>query len=80
MFASILDKGSEVKHQFDSGRKAYIHIVQTGGSVLLNDQVELKGGDGAFITFPKEVKVKGTSEKEAEFVLFDLSSAEPDEF
>lgn len=63
----------EVKHHFGSGRKGYLHLAKTGGSLLLNGKVELKEGDGAFISGTEDITIKGTSEKTAEFVLFDLT-------
>jgi redox-sensitive bicupin YhaK (pirin superfamily) len=78
MYASILEKDVEVKHHFEKGRKGYIHVTKTGGNVLLNGDIELKEGDGAFLTDLDDLTIKGTTDKAAEFVLFDLSSTEPD--
>lgn len=76
MYASLLDKDQEVKHHLGAGRKGYLHVAKTGGSVLLNGNIQLNEGDGAFISETEDFTIKGTSEKTAEVVLFDLSEKE----
>jgi len=72
VFASLLDKGTEVKHKFGPGRRGYLHLVQNGASVSLNGIHTLDGGDGAFISNVNELSILGTSDKTAELVFFDL--------
>jgi redox-sensitive bicupin YhaK (pirin superfamily) len=71
VYASILEKDKEVTHQIPEGRNGYIHLAQTGGSLEVNGQV-LEGGDAVFVYGPLNLKVKSTSDKPAEFLLFNL--------
>jgi len=72
VYASILDQGAEVKHQFKDGRRGYVHIVSTGGSATLNGEQKLNSGDGAFVTDANELSISGSSSTPCELLLFDL--------
>ena len=72
VFATLLDKDASVEHKMEEGRKAYIHVIQTGGSVLLNDSVALEEGDGAFVEHVDRLKITGSGDGTAEVLLFDL--------
>jgi len=71
VFASILEQGNKVKHSLKNGRRGFLHVCQTGGSILLNGQT-LEGGDGAFISELQEIVLEGKSNSPAEVLLFDL--------
>ncbi|KAK9718181.1 hypothetical protein K7432_005667 [Basidiobolus ranarum] len=75
MYASVLKKGNQVVHKIsDSGRKLYIHLINTGGQLEVNG-VRLNSGDGAFITEPgkdDQLTVTSIGESPAEFLLFDM--------
>lgn len=73
VYASLLDKGVQVKHRVAADRKAYIHVCQTGGQIEVNGTV-LNGGDGAFIESVEELNIVGASDGTAEFLLFDLKA------
>jgi len=73
VYASLLGKGEQVKHQFGQDRMGYIHLCQTGGSLTINGVV-LKEGDGAFIRGVQQLEIIGTSDTTAEFLLFDINS------
>jgi Quercetinase C-terminal cupin domain len=71
MYASILKKGERVSYKFQKGRHGYIHIADTKGIVVINDDVILRGGDGAFISGEFVVDIEGQAER-SEFIFFDL--------
>jgi redox-sensitive bicupin YhaK (pirin superfamily) len=87
VYASILTPGQEIEHKVEEGREVYIHVIQDSVdmttdakkvSLLLNDDVELGSGDGAFIKNTADgvtLKLKGNSAVEGvgtEFLLFDV--------
>jgi hypothetical protein len=76
VYSSILSKGQTIEHNFVNKRRGYIHLVQSGGDVIVNDEITLQGGDGLFITETSKLKIQGASDKDAEFVLFDLADEE----
>lgn len=77
-FASILTQGSSVEYNVKKDRKVYIHLAMTHNdvSLKLNNDKELKAGDGAFIVPSSSqdftLKIEGNSSVNAEFVLFDV--------
>ncbi len=70
LFASLLGKGQSVEHQLAAGRGAYLQLAR--GSVTLNGQA-LEAGDGAIVEKESTITMVGTSEQDAEFLLFDLN-------
>ena len=67
VYASILDKGQEVRHTFSHGRRGWLHVAS--GRVLV-DGKELVTGDGAALTDEASVTVAGGAPSEV--LLFDL--------
>ncbi|KZT53147.1 RmlC-like cupin [Calocera cornea HHB12733] len=91
LWAAILTPGTKLPHTFPvegagKGRKAYVHVVQTGGynegpatgaTVRLSGEgkeVELREGDGAYVMgLPgREVQVQNVGEGNAEVLFFDI--------
>jgi quercetin 2,3-dioxygenase len=70
LFASLLEKGKEVKYDLDQNRYGWIQIAK--GSVTLNGKA-LKAGDGAAISNESNLEITGSSDERAEFLLFDLA-------
>jgi redox-sensitive bicupin YhaK (pirin superfamily) len=68
LFASILDKGGEVAHRFDRGRRGWIQMVS--GQVSVNGKL-LNAGDGAAIEDTTELNIQADSD--SEFLLFDMA-------
>eukprot|EP01098_Paradermamoeba_levis_P004069 TRINITY_DN1776_c0_g8_i1.p1 TRINITY_DN1776_c0_g8~~TRINITY_DN1776_c0_g8_i1.p1 ORF type:complete len:169 (-),score=58.97 TRINITY_DN1776_c0_g8_i1:69-575(-) len=80
VFCCLLGKGKELKVEMEEGRKYFLHLVQNGGKVVVDNKIELEGGDGAFIVLPKsqqqqqqkhQLKIVGVNDQ-SEFLLFDL--------
>ncbi|ORY06581.1 RmlC-like cupin [Basidiobolus meristosporus CBS 931.73] len=74
MYASILENENRVTHKIGENRKLYIHVVNTGGALLVND-VQLNSGDGAFITEAHnndQLHIESLGSTPAEFLLFDM--------
>ncbi|KAJ7261980.1 RmlC-like cupin domain-containing protein [Mycena rebaudengoi] len=86
LYATLLSEGKSLK-QTITGKRGYIHVVQTSGyntkaatgaSIKVvgapGVEVELKEGDGAYLHFDKggELTVENTGDKTAEVLLFDL--------
>lgn len=84
MSATILSPGKAVTHDLvaEGERNVYLHVVMsgrkqpaTGGARIEVGGVELGEGDGAFVRGlrgPGTLEVKGTGEKAAEVLLFDM--------
>jgi hypothetical protein len=68
VYASILDRGTAVRHALARGRHAWIHVAR--GSIQLNGR-KLAAGDGAAIS--EEGSVEITANEPAEVLLFDLA-------
>jgi redox-sensitive bicupin YhaK (pirin superfamily) len=74
VYASILSKGQQVEHKIESGRAAYVHLVDLPDAKLkINDDVVLSRGDGVFVEDVASLKLEGDGEGQAEFLLFDLA-------
>ncbi|ORX94446.1 RmlC-like cupin [Basidiobolus meristosporus CBS 931.73] len=75
MYASILKKDNQVVHSIEaSGRKQYIHLINTGGKLEVGG-VQLNSGDGAFISEANQgdqLVITSIGEEPAEFLLFDM--------
>ena len=71
VYASILNKGSQVTHKFQGVRRGYVHLPKLGGKITVNGQT-LEEGDGAFVQNVEEVTFVGQSDAPSEFVFFDL--------
>jgi len=87
MFASLLGNNNQLIHKFSSWKRGiYLQVIstKTNGKIKVqleneNSFLELKEGDGVFID-PNEnenenekiLKITGQSEKETEFLLFDI--------
>lgn len=67
LYASVLGKGDEVKHQLAKGRQAWVQVAK--GSVVLNGQ-RLEAGDGAS-TDDQALILNGA--QDAEVLVFDLA-------
>jgi len=67
LYASVLDSGHELLHEFSAGHSGYLQVV--GGSVVANDE-KLAAGDGVAIHELQSLKVQATSD--AEMILFDM--------
>jgi redox-sensitive bicupin YhaK (pirin superfamily) len=67
VYAALLDKGQEVTHAFDAGRKGWVQVAR--GRVLVNGR-ELAAGDGAALTDEASVTLAGG--EASEVLLFDL--------
>lgn len=76
MYASLLEQGKSVTHNFAAAnRKGFLHVAHTGGAVQLSDGSKLQAGDGAYIDAGTEaLTITGLSEKPAEFLLWDLEN------
>jgi redox-sensitive bicupin YhaK (pirin superfamily) len=68
LFASRLEAEQSVSHKLQSGRAAWIQIIE--GTVEVNGQ-QLQVGDGAAIENESEVSI--TAREDAHFLLFDLA-------
>lgn len=68
LYASILDQGSVIMHNFDEGRSGWIQIVD--GEVEVDGE-NLKTGDGAAIEQTPSLEIKAKTG--AEFLLFDMA-------
>ncbi|KAJ7262013.1 RmlC-like cupin [Mycena rebaudengoi] len=86
LYATLLSEGKSLKQNI-TGKRGYIHVVQTSGyntkaatgaSIKVvgapGIEVELREGDGAYLHFDKggELTVENTGDKTAEVLLFDL--------
>ena len=67
VYAALLGKGQELTHDFDAGRKGWVHVAR--GRVLVNGR-ELATGDGAALTDEPSVTLAGG--EPSEVLLFDL--------
>ena len=68
VYASILEGGASLVHQFETDRSGWLQVAR--GQIAVNG-VEMNQGDGAAIT--KETTVEIAARDRAEFLLFDLS-------
>ncbi len=68
LYNAMLHAGSEITHQLEPGRHAWIQIIK--GSLEVNE-TKMRAGDGATVT--KEELLTFRSESESEFLLFDLA-------
>jgi len=67
LYASVLEKGTELSHALAAGRKAWVQVAR--GRVLVNGK-ELVAGDGVALTHEASVTVAGA--EPSEVLLFDL--------
>ena len=67
LYASLLDGGASVAHDFDEGRNGWIQVVR--GRLDVNGDV-LEAGDGAAIANTSNVSIEAF--EDAEFLLFDM--------
>jgi quercetin 2,3-dioxygenase len=68
LYATMLGKGENVKHELRPERHAYVQVAR--GSVTLNGK-KLETGDGAAISEEKTLQLTGVDD--AEVLLFDLA-------
>ena len=68
LYASVMSANSEVTHELDSNRTAWLQIAR--GSVIFNGN-ELRQGDGAAVVNESNLKIKAN--EPAEILLFDLA-------
>jgi len=83
--ACILTPGKSVQHSVvgEGPRKVFLHLVMggrkqpsSGGAKIKIGETVLGEGDGAFVSGAKggdSIKVESVGEKDAEFLLFDMS-------
>jgi redox-sensitive bicupin YhaK (pirin superfamily) len=67
VYASILEKGQEVRHEFARGRRGWVQVAR--GRVLVGGK-ELAAGDGAALVDEASVAIAGG--EPSEVLLFDL--------
>jgi len=67
LYASLLDDGAEIRHDFRPNRYGWLHVAR--GEATLNG-IALKAGDGAAISDETSVTISGRG---AEILLFDLN-------
>ena len=67
MYVSALSKGTEVAHDFGSGRGGYLYLID--GALQLGDQ-ELQGGDA--VTIEETGSIKLRAEADSELLLVDV--------
>ncbi|WP_374382417.1 pirin family protein [Dongia sp.] len=67
IYASLLDSGAEVAHRLETGRGAWVQVVE--GEIDVNGTI-LRSGDGIGIEDAESVTVKAVTD--SEFLLFDL--------
>jgi redox-sensitive bicupin YhaK (pirin superfamily) len=67
LYASILESGEELVYKNHPSRQAWLQVVK--GEILVND-IALTAGDGLSVTEEEVLNFK--SDKESEFLLFDL--------
>ena len=68
LYASVLDVGNELLHEFPADHSGYLQVV--GGSITANDET-LEAGDGVAIRELESLTVRATSD--AEMILFDMA-------
>ena len=68
IFAAVLDRGDAIEHRLQTGRKAWVQIVQGGGHI---NCVAASAGDG-FAIEAEEVVSMTASHRKTEILLFDL--------
>ena len=69
LYASILNTGDELQHQFADGRHGWIQLIS--GSLAVNGE-KLEAGDGAAISEEKALELKSLADN-TEFLFFDLN-------
>eukprot|EP00455_Lapot_gusevi_P056525 TRINITY_DN9415_c0_g1_i1.p1 TRINITY_DN9415_c0_g1~~TRINITY_DN9415_c0_g1_i1.p1 ORF type:complete len:179 (+),score=46.35 TRINITY_DN9415_c0_g1_i1:133-669(+) len=90
VYATLLKNGEEIQFETSAGRSVYVHVVQDATGMraeaeqvgITLNQVNLAGGDGAFVTTgdkaaPMSVTLTGHSKNDevrAEVLLFDLAN------
>lgn len=68
LYTGLLEPGTEVFHQLQPGRNAWLQILR--GSVMTNRDIPLQAGDGGAVSNEEKVRLKATAV--AEVLLFDL--------
>jgi len=69
VYAALLDGTTEVSHDLEEDRRAYVHVAR--GKVAVNDQV-LEAGDAAKLEREGRITLSHVPYGEAEVLLFDL--------
>ncbi|RIB30960.1 RmlC-like cupin domain-containing protein [Gigaspora rosea] len=78
-YASLLEPSYKVVHTVqgtEKPRKVYIHLMNTGGKLNINERVILQKGDGVFVTDVKrgdEIVFESIGDEVVEFVVLDLA-------
>lgn len=67
LYASVIERGTELVHPVAAGRKVFLHVV--AGKASVNAQT-VASGDGMQISNETEVTIKATSD--VEILLFDM--------
>ena len=67
MYGSLMEAGDRVSHEFQSGRRGYIHVAR--GSIRING-VALNAGDGLAVEQEHTLQIEGIDG--GEMLLFDL--------
>ena len=68
LYASLLDAGESLEHEFAAERSGWIQVVR--GDIEVNGD-RLRSGDGAAIADTRSVSI--TADEDAEFLLFDMA-------
>jgi redox-sensitive bicupin YhaK (pirin superfamily) len=68
LYASLLDAGESLEHEFAADRSGWIQVVR--GDIEVNGD-RLRSGDGAAIADTRSVSI--TADEDAEFLLFDMA-------
>ena len=70
VYASVLDSGKSLEHEFAPGRHAWLQVIS--GELDVNG-AKLTKGDGAAVSEESRLRIVNTSDTPAEFLLFDLN-------
>ncbi|MFZ0706335.1 MAG: pirin family protein [Candidatus Korobacteraceae bacterium] len=70
VYASVLDNGKSLEHEFAPGRHAWLQVIS--GELDVNG-AKLTKGDGAAVSEESRLRIVNTSDAPAEFLLFDLN-------
>ena len=70
MYATVLGPGESVDYAIQPGRHAWVHCATGAADV---NGIELKEGDGVAVSDESALRLRGSSDDDAEILLFDLA-------
>ena len=73
VLAFVLTEGHQLTYEIPAGRRAYLHSIVADATLRLND-VDLKGGDGAFI-YSSGILQFDAIRGRSEFLLFEINAS-----